>query len=174
MRPFHGHHMNADELKKTRVDRAKILRAWQFGRPYKKLLIGYIVTAFLTSFYGVLPPLVFRRFIDHTIPARDLAEVNLLAIVLIVLTIANSALGVLTRWMSTRLGEGVIAPRAWLHAWHHNASRRAGMGRFAQGDVYRRPRNPPVWGHSRRASRPDARRSAASARTASTKTLSLP
>ena len=109
MRPFHGHHMNADELKKTRVDRAKVFRAWQFGKPYKKLLVGYIVTAFLTSFYGVLPPLVFRRFIDHTIPARDLSEVNLLAIALIVLTIANSALGVLTRWMSTRLGEGVIA-----------------------------------------------------------------
>ena len=71
-------------------------------------LIGFVLTIFAAALLALLPPLVFRRFIDVSIANGDRAEVNLLALALVVAAFAEAALALAERWFSSRIGEGLI------------------------------------------------------------------
>ena len=60
------------QLSTQKVNRATLRRAWQFARPYRGLLVGYLAVTILTTVLGVLPPFIFRQFLDSAIPKRNL------------------------------------------------------------------------------------------------------
>ena len=72
--------MDAEELKRRKISRASLARAWAFAAPFRVLIFGYLACIVVTSLMAIMPPLVFRRILDHAIPNRDLAEVNKLAL----------------------------------------------------------------------------------------------
>ncbi|MBW3669399.1 MAG: ABC transporter ATP-binding protein/permease [Actinobacteria bacterium] len=96
------------DLENAKLDRAVARRAWQFLRPYRALLLLYLVAIVVSSALGVLPPLIFKRLIDDAIPARDLGAVNLLAMAAVGVAVVTTALSLLNRWFGARIGEGVI------------------------------------------------------------------
>src|SRR6202011_3499257 len=57
---------------------------------------------------GVVPPLLVRRLIDHSIPRHDLHSVDLLAAGMVGLALATTGLSLLNRWFASRIGEGLI------------------------------------------------------------------
>ena len=91
------------------LDRAVVRRVWRFARAYR-LLLGFLLGSILVaSLVQILPPLVFREIIDkHAIPRRDLAGINKLALLALLLAVADAAMGVVQRWLSARIGEGLI------------------------------------------------------------------
>ena len=91
------------------LDWAVVRRVWRFARAYR-LLLGFLLAAILiASLVQILPPLVFREIIDkHAIPRRDLAGINKLALLALALAVADAAMGVVQRWLSARVGEGLI------------------------------------------------------------------
>lgn len=105
-RMFAAHHGAIDVDKG--LDRAVLARAWRFAAHYRKLLLLNILTIFVSSGVGVLPPLVFRELIDTAIPDKNLTTINLLFIAAIALAFAATGLGLLTRWFSSTIGEGLI------------------------------------------------------------------
>ncbi len=95
--------------KGTTVDRAVIRRAWTFGGPFRAHIYGYLVLVAVTSALGVLPALVFKRLIDNAIPNKDLGSVARLSLAAVALALLSALIGVVIRYLSSVVGEGVIA-----------------------------------------------------------------
>lgn len=83
-------------------------RAWKFARPYHKRIALYSVAIVVAAIVGVLPPLVFRRLIDHAIPDRNFSSINLLVAAALGLALLELAFTLINRWFSASIGEGVI------------------------------------------------------------------
>ncbi len=67
-----------------------------------------LVTILVISALSALPPLLIRGLLDDAIPNRDLGLVTLLGIGMVAVPIVNGAVGVLQRWASASVGEGII------------------------------------------------------------------
>ena len=67
--------------------------------------LGAITTA---SLVGLGPPLLIRRIIDHSIPADDGSELNLLIAVMAAVIILGSLNGVLQSWLSNSISQTVM------------------------------------------------------------------
>src|SRR5829696_883702 len=48
-------------------DRTLVRRVWRFARPYRWMLLAYLVTIVAQSLVQLVPPLLFRRIIDEAI-----------------------------------------------------------------------------------------------------------
>src|SRR5579862_9064978 len=102
------HRSDPEALKDAHVDRASLRRAWGYARPYWGKLLAYLAIIIITSVVAVLPPLVFKRLIDHSIPHHDLHEVTFLFAVAVFLALGQTGLGLVGRWFSAAIGEGLI------------------------------------------------------------------
>ena len=106
---MHRHRLSdSAAVRDAHVDRASLRRAWGFARPYWGKLIAYLLVIITTSVVAVVPPLVFKRLIDHSIPHHDLHEVTLLFGVAVFLALLQTGLSLLGRWYSAVIGEGLI------------------------------------------------------------------
>ncbi|HKY47261.1 MAG TPA: ABC transporter ATP-binding protein, partial [Acidimicrobiia bacterium] len=111
MQTFHsnwGSYLRYDGEEKPDIDRALLKRVWSYGKPYRRQLIGVIVTVLLISSLSVLPPILTRRLIDVALPEKDLGLLSLLGLGIVALPLLNSLIGILQRWWSSRVGEGII------------------------------------------------------------------
>ncbi len=107
-RPHWGSYLHYDGGERPDIDRALLRRVWSYGKPYRRQLIGVIVTVLIVSSLGVLPPLLIRRLIDDALPNKDLRLLTLLGFGIIALPLLSSLLGIVQRWWSSRAGEGII------------------------------------------------------------------
>jgi ATP-binding cassette, subfamily B, bacterial len=103
-----GSYLRYDGEERPDIDRALLKRVWSYGRPYRRQLIGVIVTVLLISSLSVLPPLLIRRLIDVALPNKDVGQLTLLGLGIVALPLLNSLIGILQRWWSSRAGEGII------------------------------------------------------------------
>jgi ATP-binding cassette subfamily B protein len=61
-----------------------------------------------------VPPLLVKRLIDHAIPKaiashhHDLHSINLLAMAMVGLALATTAISLINRWLGSKIGEGLI------------------------------------------------------------------
>lgn len=111
MQSFHsnwGSYLRYDGEEKPDLDRALLKRVWSYGKPYRRQLVGVIVTVLLISSLSVLPPILTRRLIDVALPNKDLRLLSLLGLGIVALPLLNSLIGILQRWWSARVGEGII------------------------------------------------------------------
>lgn len=90
------------------LDKETLLRAWRFAHRYRKLLYTNLILIIANAIVGSLPPLVFEALINDAIGKKSLHLLYQLAILAILLTIAQTVLGVATRWLNSVIGEGVI------------------------------------------------------------------
>ena len=97
-----------DRLSNFRLDASALLRLWRFARPFRALLILYVVLTSITALLQVMPALVIQRLIDQALPRRDATELAWLALALGGLFIANSGLQIAGRWTGLQIGSGVI------------------------------------------------------------------
>ena len=67
--------------------------------------LGAITTA---SLVGLIPPLLIRRIIDHSIPNNDGAELNGLIAVMAVVIVLGALNGVLQSWLSNSISQTVM------------------------------------------------------------------
>jgi ATP-binding cassette subfamily B protein len=97
-------------LRDAHIDRKSLWRAWAFAKPYRGKLLAYLGVIVLTSLVAVMPPLVFKRLIDHDLPPRgkNLHDVTVLFGVAVFLALAQTGLNLWGRWYSAYIGEGLI------------------------------------------------------------------
>ena len=96
------------QLAGASVDRSLVWRVWRFARPYRWLLLGYLGIIVVTALVQLVPPLLFRSIIDSAIPDGDRGQLNLLAAMAVLAALGSAALAVGDRYVSARIGEGVI------------------------------------------------------------------
>ena len=67
-----------------------------------------LVTIVIISLLSLLPPLLIRDLIDTAIPNKDIGRVTWLGIGMVLVPLLNGGFGVLQRWASASIGEGII------------------------------------------------------------------
>jgi len=111
----HGTHgawaqfMRADDEARPNLTRDLLRRVAGYARPYAFRIALVLLTIFSQSLIGLVPPLLYRDLIDHALPQKDLARLNLLAFGMIAIPLLNGFIGVGERWLTSRVGEGIIA-----------------------------------------------------------------
>jgi len=97
-----------EEQDRPEVSRALLRRVGQYARPYWAGVAVMLGTILAISVLSLLPPLLLRDLIDTALPNRDTGRLNLLALGMITVPLANGLIGVAQRYASSRVGEGII------------------------------------------------------------------
>ena len=97
-----------EAVKGQRLRSESVRRAWEFARPYKWQLIGFLGAILASALLALAPPLLFRAILDKAIPKGNKHLITVLAIVLVVAALADAGLSIVQRWYSSSIGEGLI------------------------------------------------------------------
>lgn len=100
--------MTRDPAQAKTVGGAVVRRIFIYARPYRRQVIAFLITLVIASLLTVAQPLVFRQIIDNGISQGNGTLVTVLAIVVAVLALLDAAIGLIGRWYSSRIGEGLI------------------------------------------------------------------
>ncbi len=104
------HSMSADRsaLDGKQINRETRQRVFGFARPYRRLIIGFVTTIVVSTFLGLLPPLLIRKVFDVAIVDNNGGYLNTLFIVMVIAAVGEAILALVERWLSSRIGEGLI------------------------------------------------------------------
>jgi ATP-binding cassette, subfamily B, bacterial len=97
-----------DSVTSQHVTKGTGRRMIQFARPYRKILMWFLVLVVIDAVIGVINPLLFRSIIDKGIPEHNKSLIVGLALVAAVLALVDTALSIGIRWVSAKVGEGLI------------------------------------------------------------------
>jgi ATP-binding cassette subfamily B protein len=97
-----------EQLRQRRLNREVLRRVLTYVRPYRLPLIGFVVAVIGAAVATAVPPLLFRSLLDNAIPDKNRQLVAVLAIAAVALAFANALLSLVQRWLSARIGEGLI------------------------------------------------------------------
>ncbi len=93
---------------KPKVTRELLLRVLAYARPYWRHISSMLVTILLSTGLSLITPLIFRQMIDKVLPAKNLNQLTLLALALLLVPILNGVISVIQRRLNSIVGEGVI------------------------------------------------------------------
>lgn len=106
---WHSMGMGDDENRpEPNIDRKLLRRVASYGRPYARQIVFILFAIALTSLLGLIPPLVYLRLIDITLPQSNASELNFLVVVMIAIPVSTGLIGVAQRYFSAKMGEGLI------------------------------------------------------------------
>jgi ATP-binding cassette subfamily B protein len=97
-----------ENLRGRRMNRTTLHRVLGFVRPYRGLLVAFVVTVILTAGTTAIPPLLFKSLIDNGVKNHDRTLIAWLSAAAIGLAFASAILSLVQRWYSARIGEGLI------------------------------------------------------------------
>ncbi|MEM7341690.1 MAG: ABC transporter ATP-binding protein [Actinomycetota bacterium] len=97
-----------ESVKDARIDRESAARVWRFARPYRGLVAGFLATVVVSAALGLVPPLLFARIIDQAIPNQDRTLLALFAAAIVGASLLSGVVGIVERYWSSQIGEGVI------------------------------------------------------------------
>ena len=107
-----GPHMmmpgDASAVKGRSFDRGTLSRVWQFARPYRTSIAGFLISILLAAAVALVAPFAFRAIIDDAIPAGDRGRIWFLASLAVGAAVFDAAMAITQRWFSARIGEGLI------------------------------------------------------------------
>jgi ATP-binding cassette subfamily B protein len=98
-----------DSVTQQRVTKGTARRMVAFARPYRRILIGFLVLVTIDAVVGVVNPLLFRAIINNlTGHHQDKTLIIQLALVAAGLAVVDTGLSLGIRWVSAKVGEGLI------------------------------------------------------------------
>jgi ATP-binding cassette subfamily B protein len=103
------HRAGREDIEATKnVNRELVRRVWRFTQSYRSKISVFVLIIMASALLGILPPLLFKRIIDHAIPNEDRGMVTTLALITVGIALAGVALDIVQRWFSAMIGESVI------------------------------------------------------------------
>jgi ATP-binding cassette subfamily B protein len=99
---------DASAIEGASLDRSVVRRVMGFARPYRAQIAGFLAAIVIAALLGLVPPLVTKWIIDEAIPRGDREQLSLLAGLAVAAALADAGLSLVERWLSARIGEGVI------------------------------------------------------------------
>jgi ATP-binding cassette subfamily B protein len=101
--------MRRDEsIRQHRLTAGVVRRIAGFARPYRGALAIFLLLIIIDSVVGAANPLLYRAIIDNGILGHNSNLVIVLAGGVAALAIFDAVLGLAQRWISSRVGEGLI------------------------------------------------------------------
>ncbi|TNM43292.1 ABC transporter ATP-binding protein [Nocardioides albidus] len=83
-------------------------RILRFARPHHRKLIGFVVLSIVTSALAVATPVLAGDVVNAIVAGDEQDVVVRLALAIAVLAVLDAGLGLVSRWLSSRIGEGLI------------------------------------------------------------------
>ncbi|MGW3624769.1 ABC transporter ATP-binding protein [Streptomyces sp. NPDC000880] len=99
--------MNAQQDRRP-FSRATLRRIASFARPHRPQLYRFLLLSVATALLAVATPVLAGRVVDVIVKGQQTGTVTRLALLIAVIAVAEAGLGLLTRWLSATLGEGLI------------------------------------------------------------------
>ncbi|MGY1716193.1 ABC transporter ATP-binding protein [Geodermatophilus sp. SYSU D01106] len=90
------------------ISRATLRRVLTHARPHRARITAYVAVGVVEAVLAVATPLLAGRVVDAIVDGGETGTVVRLALLIAVLALAGTALGLLGRWLSATLGEGLI------------------------------------------------------------------
>ncbi len=109
--PFQIMHSMATDrsgLEGKQLSRETRRRVFAFARPYRLHIALFVFTVVVSTFLGLLPPLLIRKVFDVAIVDGNGGYLNVLFAVMVVAALGEALLSLVERWLSARIGEGLI------------------------------------------------------------------
>ncbi len=97
-----------DSVTKTQLRRGTFRRILGYARPYRRIIIAFLITLIFNALLVIAGPLLFRRIVDDGISQGNATVVTTGALLVALVAVVDSGLGLLSRWYSSRIGEGLI------------------------------------------------------------------
>jgi ATP-binding cassette subfamily B protein len=98
-----------DSVTKQSVTKGTYRRMIRFAAPYKRILSWFLVLVVVDAVIGIINPLIFRAIINNlTGHSPDKTFIVTLALVAAGVAFADTGLTIGIRWVSAKVGEGLI------------------------------------------------------------------
>jgi ATP-binding cassette, subfamily B, bacterial len=101
------HAMHKQDEKRP-FSKATLKRILAFARPHRRALIAFLLLSVGAAVLAVATPVLAGRVVDAIVGGKPFGVVLRLAVLIAVIAVAEAGLGLLTRWLSARIGEGLI------------------------------------------------------------------
>jgi ABC-type multidrug transport system fused ATPase/permease subunit len=99
--------MNTQEDRRP-FSRETLRRIGRFARPHRRRLAYFLLLSVVTAVLAVATPVLAGRVIDAIVHRAASDVVTGLAVLIAVIAVAEAGLGLVTRWLSARIGESLI------------------------------------------------------------------
>ena len=94
------------------VKKGTIPRIWAFARPYRGWLLAFLLLTVVSATVGVLTPVLAGRVVNTIVAGGNVSAaagtVIGLAVGIAALAVLEAVVGLVSRWFSSRIGEGLI------------------------------------------------------------------
>ncbi|WP_245822506.1 ABC transporter ATP-binding protein [Lentzea waywayandensis] len=100
--------MGATSEAPSKVRRGTFRRVLAFARPHRAKLVVFLLLTVVSSVLAVSTPLLAGRVVDAIVGGSAPSVVVWLAVAIALIAVVDAGLGVVERWQSTRIGEGLI------------------------------------------------------------------
>jgi ATP-binding cassette subfamily B protein len=97
-----------DSVVEHKLAPGTVRRILGYAGNYKGLIAGFLVLLVVDSLLVVAQPLLFRRIVDDGITPGDTVVVTVSALLVALLAVFDAIVGLISRWQSARIGEGLI------------------------------------------------------------------
>jgi ATP-binding cassette, subfamily B, bacterial len=93
---------------KQKLKPGTVKRIASYARPYRWLLVAFLIATCVDASITVVNPLLLRYLIDDGIVARRDSIVVTVAVIVTAVAVFDALLGFVIRWFSARIGESLI------------------------------------------------------------------
>ncbi|MCH9815037.1 MAG: ABC transporter ATP-binding protein/permease [Actinomycetia bacterium] len=90
------------------LKKGTVRRILAYAKPFKLLVFFFLITLAIGALLTVAQPLLFRRIVDDGISVGNSAVVTFTAVLVAVIAVIDAAVGLWGRYLSSRIGEGLI------------------------------------------------------------------
>jgi ATP-binding cassette, subfamily B, bacterial len=90
------------------IDRGLLSRIWRFAERHHRRLGGFVAVSVVSALLAVATPMLAGKVVDAIVRGGPAATIILLAAIIAAVAIAEAAVSLVTRWLSSNIGEGLI------------------------------------------------------------------
>jgi ABC-type multidrug transport system fused ATPase/permease subunit len=90
------------------IDRGLLRRIWRFADRHHRRLGGFVAVSVVSALLAVATPMLAGKVVDAIVRGGPAATIVLLAAIIAAVAFAETAVSLVTRWLSSNIGEGLI------------------------------------------------------------------
>jgi ABC-type multidrug transport system fused ATPase/permease subunit len=90
------------------ANRRLLIRIWRFAGRHHRRLAGFVGVSVVSALLAVATPMLAGKVVDAIVGGGAPVVVVMLALVIATVAVAEAAVSLVTRWLSSNIGEGLI------------------------------------------------------------------
>ena len=101
------HTMNQNE-ERRKFSVATLRRILGFARPHRRDLVVFLLLSVVSAVLIVATPVLAGRVVDAIVGSGEVSTVIRLSVIIALIALLEAGVGLFSRWLSSRIGEGLI------------------------------------------------------------------